>query len=555
LSVTITVDVVAGASSPQANQAVVSSLYELASTAGDNTATDETAINHRPSGADQTVLGGVGTSVDISLEGTDVDPEDAGALTFSASDPANGSVTGGGGDVQYVPDVGFSGIDSFTYTVTDGGGLVSISKTVTVYSGVRPLTGRVTDEVSGAPIAGVEVRLVENADPAASTFMGTAITGADGRYDLASVFPGKGAVPIGVYAIRFVDPTNDHHSEWWDDAPTRAAGTNTDLGALPFGVERDAVLTRAGRITGVVRSSAGALAPIAGLQVRLSRVGVTASSATTTDAGGAYKFELLTEGEYQLWFRDTTGEWVSEWSDEAATRAEAATVTVSVGGQVTIDEQLDPVAPPPPPDSGSISGTVRSSTGAHAPIAGVQVRLYKAPYTSSAATTTDENGQYSFTRLPAGDYKVWFRDTTGAWVSNYGGNASTLDESTALSVSNDSRLVDGTLAPKTSTPPPPPNSGVISGTVTELDGVTPIAGLQVRISVVGSTGSRAVTTAANGTYSFTKLTPGQYVVWFRDLGKTWYSEYHLDAATAATATPVTATDGHTAIINASLIRK
>ncbi len=43
----------------------------------------------------------------------------------------NGSVTSHGGNVTYAPDPGFSGTDSFTYTISDGNGRTDIA-TVTV---------------------------------------------------------------------------------------------------------------------------------------------------------------------------------------------------------------------------------------------------------------------------------------------------------------------------------------------------------------------------------------------------------------------------------------
>ena len=48
---------------------------------------------------------------------------DGDALSFSASDPANGTITGGaGGQFVYTPDQGFTGTDSFTVTVVDEDG-------------------------------------------------------------------------------------------------------------------------------------------------------------------------------------------------------------------------------------------------------------------------------------------------------------------------------------------------------------------------------------------------------------------------------------------------
>ncbi|HEX7134176.1 MAG TPA: carboxypeptidase regulatory-like domain-containing protein [Iamia sp.] len=545
VALTITVDVAAGAASPVSNTATVSSLYELASTAGNNTATDPTDVNHRPTGAPQTVSTAVDASVTVTFAGNDPDGD---ALTFAASDPAHGSVTGSGASQQYTPDPGFQGIDTFTYTATDTGtpGLVSSAHTVTVYVGVSELVGVVTDEVTGLPLAGVEARLVNMADPQAEVLAATVVTDAAGAYDF-------GAMPHGTYGIRFVDPTNDHIAEWFDDAPTSATANLVTLDASARSATRSVSLRPAARVTGTVRSTSVPHAPIEGLQVRLVKVG--SSSARTTNSGGHYGFDLLQPGTYQLWFRDvSSGQWVSEWYSNSANQASSSTIEVAVGEQVTIDEQLTPVAPPPPPDSGSVTGTVTDATSG-APLAGVQVRLYRAPYTGSTSTTTDVNGQYSFTRLPPGTYKLWFRDMTGTRISEYGGDASTLNDAETLSVANTGHVEDASLALKVTPPPPPANSGVVSGTVTEIDGFTPIAGINVRLYPVGGTTSKSTTTGADGSYSFIKLVPGQYQVVFRDTTGTWFNEWHLNAPTQAASTAVTVTNGLTTDVDASLNRR
>ena len=102
-------------------------------------------------------------------------------------------------------------------------------------------------------------------------------------------------------------------------------------------------------------------------------------------------------------------------------------------------------------------------------------------------------------------------------------------------------------------PPPTADSGVISGTVTQADGVTPIAGIQVRLYLSGvAAGSSATTTDANGSYAFTGRAPGDYQVWFRDFGNTYVNEWNLDQVSQATADPVGAANGTTVTVNAAL---
>ncbi len=62
----------------------------------------------------------VNTAKGFTVSASDADGD---TLTYSAADPANGSVTGGaGGQFTYTPDNGFTGTDTVTVTVTDGNG-------------------------------------------------------------------------------------------------------------------------------------------------------------------------------------------------------------------------------------------------------------------------------------------------------------------------------------------------------------------------------------------------------------------------------------------------
>jgi uncharacterized repeat protein (TIGR01451 family) len=76
------------------------------------------------------------TAVTIDVLYNDSDPDGDALTVSSVTQGAHGSVTNNGNDVTYTPEPGFSGTDSFTYTVSDGNGgtdtaTVTISVTVT----------------------------------------------------------------------------------------------------------------------------------------------------------------------------------------------------------------------------------------------------------------------------------------------------------------------------------------------------------------------------------------------------------------------------------------
>ncbi len=92
--------------------------------------------NTAPTATNDAATVNAGASVIIAVAGNDFDPD--GALDLTSVEvtvaPANGTaaVNGATGDVSYTPDPGFSGTDTFGYTIKDNGGVTSNTATVTV---------------------------------------------------------------------------------------------------------------------------------------------------------------------------------------------------------------------------------------------------------------------------------------------------------------------------------------------------------------------------------------------------------------------------------------
>ena len=94
-------------------------------TANDGTLNSETAtvnitvisVNTKPTVSNVNVSTNEDTSLEITLTGTDVDGD---VLTFSVTEPSNGTVSLEGSVVTYIPNPNFNGTDTFTYTANDG---------------------------------------------------------------------------------------------------------------------------------------------------------------------------------------------------------------------------------------------------------------------------------------------------------------------------------------------------------------------------------------------------------------------------------------------------
>jgi endoglucanase len=96
-----------------------------------------TGVNCLPVAMGSSVTTAVGTSVAVTLKGTDSDGTIASYAIATA--PANGTLSGTGASRTYAPKAGFSGADSFTFTVTDNAGGVSAPATVNITVGSPPV--------------------------------------------------------------------------------------------------------------------------------------------------------------------------------------------------------------------------------------------------------------------------------------------------------------------------------------------------------------------------------------------------------------------------------
>jgi len=80
------------------------------------------AVNDPPSAQDDSDSTDENTPVVIDVLPNDSDPDSDSLTVQSVTQPDNGSVVNNGTDVTYIPDSEFSGIDVFTYTISDGNG-------------------------------------------------------------------------------------------------------------------------------------------------------------------------------------------------------------------------------------------------------------------------------------------------------------------------------------------------------------------------------------------------------------------------------------------------
>ena len=252
---------------------------------------------------------------------------------------------------------------------------------------------------------------------------------------------------------------------------------------------------------------------------------------------GQYEYAGLAAGSYKLLFAPCiSGNYRSEWYDEAANFNAATPVNVVDGQTTTINEKLAP--------GGTISGTV---TRDGAPIQGVCVGAHTPDGNQANVIQTDANGDYTLPGLADGTYRVRFsRDCNSASpniVTEFWNDKPDFASATPVVVS--------LTASPTGIDADVEAGGGIAGTVTEQTGGAPVNNFCARAQELDGdfVGGTANTDAA-GDYEIKGLPPGDYKVRFIScsnnhnlLPEYWDGKDTFAAADAITVAQATTTNG------------
>jgi len=178
------------------------------------------------------------------------------------------------------------------------------------------LTGRLTDPVSRAPLAGVCVYLYPVGEASSASY-GTC-SRADGTYGIYGV-------EAGAYNVAISDPSGGHATSWYDGTVAGATSqggatsvTVADGGETRGGVDAAVATVESGNVTGTVTAEGGA--PVAGACVYLYRAGESAAASYATCAGpdGSYGIGGVAPGRYDVAFSDPSGRYATQWASGAA---------------------------------------------------------------------------------------------------------------------------------------------------------------------------------------------------------------------------------------------
>ena len=399
------------------------------------------------------------------------------------------------------------------------------------------ITGTVTDEVSGAPLAGAWALAI-----GADGSLTGAVAGENGDYALA--------VPAGPHRVELLDPSGRHAPEIFDDRPLGDFGGATVVTVAPGGQSSvHAALAPAGptgSIAGVVTQDGTGTRVAGAWVVAMDASAGTIKGGAVADGSGAYAINGLTSGSYRLAIVDPTGARAFEFHQDQTAFALAEPVAVAAGSVTAIDPTLA-ARPASSPRTAVIRGTVSDEVSG-APVAGAWIVAVGTDGSLAAGATAAVDGTYSLPVAP-GQYRVEVVDPSGRHAGEFFDGRSLGDYAGAALVT----AVPGTPVTVSAALAPAGPTGSITGSVLRDGNGAAVAGAWVvaldaaRGSVLGG----AVADASGG-YTIGGLAAGSYRLAVVDPKGDHHFEFDRDRPDFATADPVAVTAGRSVQVTARL---
>ncbi|HET9519372.1 MAG TPA: carboxypeptidase-like regulatory domain-containing protein, partial [Actinoplanes sp.] len=347
-----------------------------------------------------------------------------------------------------------------------------------------PRTGSVVVRLAdqaGAPVRAADVSV--RREPTGDT-VAEGVTGADGRFSATDV-------PAGVYYAS-IDPPGEKDAEQSDTFRT-----------APYQLRAgEALVIEEQLLQSVIQ---GRLTDMTGDPVAQGRARVGAPLADEQDEWADFysddldadgRFSIVAPpGEYLLRFEVSD---MHQWSPQARQEAQATTIRLEPGESVTVNETLLP--------TGSVAGRLTGSGGGALDKA--TVSLLAADGSSHASTKTNTRGEYQFSYVFPGRYKLAFQPPR--LPLQYSGGKLSEDQA---------ELVEVAVGQRTTVDHRMLASGSIAGRLTKPNG-SGVAGVVVWVYPLYKgfrnfdADHHTTKTDRTGRYRIAKLPAGSYKVFF-----------------------------------------
>jgi protocatechuate 3,4-dioxygenase beta subunit len=254
-----------------------------------------------------------------------------------------------------------------------------------------------------------------------------------------------------------------------------------------------------------------------------------------TGQNGSYKTSSLPPGDYKVQFSSYGSDHVSEWYKDKTDFATATPVTITTGNVAANAELAEGLR---------ITGTITDEkTSSSVPNVSVSVYRTDSQNSSVGYGNAGQDGTYTTSPLPPGDYKIQFSTYNSDYLSQWYDNKTDFASATVFSLSEDNTVANGRL----STGPR------LTGKVVDKRTGNPIENARVYISSTNCWTSTNATTDDKGEFTTRGLPPGDYKVQFSGPEDSSYiSQWFDNKADSYSATPITLTTADRAV-NASLV--
>jgi hypothetical protein len=315
-----------------------------------------------------------------------------GGLRVVADDPAGNYAT------TYVPDA--ESFSAESPVAAAAGQTVAVDATMVL---AGHLAGRVTDRISGAPLAGITAAAY-NAD---GTMRAIAITDATGAFSIV--------VPASDYRLGTFDaalvylPQFHANQTSFGSAAIVHAVTQQTIGGFDF------ALSKGARVSGhVTARSLGT--PLSAITVGAYDLGGRLIASTNTDASGGYTL-LFAPATVKLLAFDSTLQLATAYYLDAPTFGATQSLPLVEGQSLTADFAMS--------EAGRISGIVIAEA-TFAPLSNIDVIVYDENFQTIVETMTDAGGSFRVA-VPPGTYLLATADATHHYnAAIYGGGTGSM---------------------------------------------------------------------------------------------------------------------------------